>query len=194
MWSRELLGTDVYHIIHWFFLYSILGWIVESIYMSFCNKKLTNRGFMKGPMCPIYGQGALMVYFILRPVSNNYVLLYFAGAVLATVFEYIVGRIMVMMFGSFWWDYENKPFNYKGILCLESTVAWGFYTLFLFLFLHKFVMTVVNSYSYGIGIIIGRILIVYFIIDFTISLLKAIYENRPKVFDNLYESIRGRFS
>lgn len=194
MWSREILGTDVYHIIHWFFLYSILGWMVESAYMSICNRKLTNRGFMKGPICPIYGKGALLVYFILNPVSNNYILLYFTGAILATVFEYITAKIMLFLFGSVWWDYEEKPFNYKGILCLESTVAWGFYTLFLFLFLHKIVETIVNTYPYRTGIIIGRILIFYYIMDFTISLCKAKYENRPKVLGHLYESIRGRFS
>ena len=54
-WTRGILGTDLYHIVQWFLIYSMLGWLVESIYMSVCNRKLTNRGFMRGPMCPIYG-------------------------------------------------------------------------------------------------------------------------------------------
>lgn len=75
-WNRMILGFDSYHVILWFLLYSILGWIVESIYMSICNRKLTNRGFAKGPFCPIYGVGALTVYFVLRPYSSNGFLLF----------------------------------------------------------------------------------------------------------------------
>jgi len=87
MWTKELLGTDVYHLLACFVIYSILGWIVESIYMSFCNKKLTNRGFGTGPFCPIYGFGAVFGYMILRPLQGQYVKLYLAGAIIATVFD-----------------------------------------------------------------------------------------------------------
>ena len=123
-----MLGTDLYHLVLWFIVYSFLGWLVESIYMSICNRKITNRGFMKGPFCPIYGFGALLAYFILRPLEGNYFLLYLAGAILATAFEFLVGKLMLRFFGELWWDYKEKPFNYKGILCLESTLAWGLYT------------------------------------------------------------------
>ena len=74
------MGVDVYYVVHWFFIYSILGWTIESIYMSFCNKKLTNRGFIRGPICPIYGVGALTVYFVLRPFAGNYLELFVFGS------------------------------------------------------------------------------------------------------------------
>lgn len=191
MWSRELLGTDVYHIVHWFFVYSILGWLVESIYMSICNKKITNRGFIRGPICPIYGVGALSVYFILKPFSHNYILLYFCGAILATVLEYITAKLMIRIFGEVWWDYNNKPFNYKGILCLESTIAWGFYTIFMFAFLQKFVEAVVSGYPAVLGIRIGTIVIVYFMLDFTVSLLEAKIESMPKSVSEWQETIKA---
>jgi uncharacterized membrane protein len=127
--------------------------------MSFCNKKITNRGFMTGPFCPIYGVGALSVYFILRPLEGNYLALFFVGALLATTFEYLVARLMLYIFGNVWWDYHNKPLNYKGILCLESTMAWGLYTVLMFLFLQKFVVRIVNSYSYSLGVVIGTVII-----------------------------------
>ena len=76
MWDAPFLTTDFYHFANWFLIYSVLGWIVESIYMSLCNRKLTNRGFVRGPICPIYGVGALAAYFILSPVSGNYVAVY----------------------------------------------------------------------------------------------------------------------
>lgn len=176
IWDMPFLGTDidVYHVVHWLLIYSILGWVVESIYMSFCNRKLTNRGFIHGPMCPIYGVGALSVYFILRPLEGNLVALYFCGSFLATLLEYVTAVVMQRIFGCIWWDYNDKPFNYKGILCLESTIAWGFYTLFLFLFLHKWVNSFMTLYSRTVGIYINIALIVYYAIDFTISLIGAI--------------------
>lgn len=82
MWTHAVYGTDLYHFIQWFILYSFMGWVVESIYMSFCNRKLTNRGFAFSPFCPIYAVGALSVYGMLRPLEGQYVVLYLAGFLL----------------------------------------------------------------------------------------------------------------
>ena len=151
MWSREMFGTDVYHLVAAFILYSILGWTVESIYMSFCNRKLTNRGFGKGPFCPIYGFGGVLGYLILSPLSGHYIKLYFAGAVLATAFEYLVGRLMLKVFGEVWWDYNEKPCNYQGIICLESTIAWGFYAVIIIMFLHGKILGFIDRYDPAMG-------------------------------------------
>lgn len=190
MWTRQLLGTDVYHILHWFFVYSILGWIVESIYMSFCNKKLTNRGFIHGPICPIYGIGALSVYFILRPYSNNYIALYFLGTLLATTLEFFTAKLMIYIFGEVWWDYNDKPFNYKGILCLESTIAWGFYTVFLFAFLQRGVEKIVNLYSFETGVKLGTFVLMYFLLDFSVSLIEAKMDSMPKAVVSIHNTIK----
>ena len=115
MWNYEILGTDIYHLLAAFVLYSILGWALESTYMSFCNHKLTNRGFGKGPFCPIYGFGGVLGYLILSPLRGKLVKLYFLGAILATTFEYLVGIGMIRFLGELWWDYNNKPFNYRGL-------------------------------------------------------------------------------
>ena len=182
LWTKAVLGTDVYHIIQWFLIYSILGWVVESIYMSICNRRLTNRGFVKGPICPIYGVGALTVYFLLRPVGDNLYLLYFLGCVIPTLLEYVTARLMLSIFGEVWWDYSEKPFIYKGILCLESTLAWGFYTLGLFLFLHRGVEWVVNRYSFQTGTWLGGIILLLFFLDF----LHALYQKKK---DSLPDSL-----
>lgn len=189
MWTQQILGVDSYHVIQWFFVYSILGWCVESIYMSICNQKLTNRGFVKGPICPIYGFGALGVYFLLRPVSEDYILLYFCGAVAATAFEFLVGKGMHVLFGEIWWDYNEKPFNYKGIVCLESTIAWGFYTLIMFGFLQKIVENIVNSYSYQKGVFMGTVLIILFSADLGHSLYKAKKDELPYTARDIKEVI-----
>ena len=166
MFDKLILGRDVYHIVMWFLVYSILGWVVESVYISICNKKLTNRGFSRGPLCPIYGVGALTVYFILYPYSHNRVLLFLLGAILATLIEWITACIMQKLFGEVWWDYHDKPLNYKGILCLESTIAWGFYTLILFGVLQNFVERIVETIPRRIGEFAGVIIISVYLLDF----------------------------
>lgn len=172
-WTYELFGTDIYHIVSWFWIYSILGWLVESIYMSICFKKITNRGIIKGPICPIYGFGALFVYFTLRPLEGHYVLLYVIGAVLATVVEYVVAKLMIHYTGCVWWDYSQKPFNYKGILCLESTLAWGLYTILMFGFLHKVVMAFTDRVGVRTGRVLATMLGTYYIIAFIRAIMSA---------------------
>ena len=179
-WNRMIFGFDSYHVILWFLTYSILGWGVESIYMSICNKKLTNRGFATGPFCPIYGVGALTVFFALRPYSNNGLLLFVLGSLLATTIEFLTAVIMKRVFGEIWWDYNEKPFNYKGVLCLESSIAWGFYTLFLFLFLQRFVEGVVSRIPIQAGKIAGSVLLILFTIDFLHSLYVEKKEDIPE--------------
>ena len=193
-WNRMILGFDSYHVILWFLLYSILGWIVESIYMSICNRKLTNRGFAKGPFCPIYGVGALTVYFVLRPYSSNGFLLFLLGSLLATALELLTGIIMKRIFGEIWWDYHEKPFNYKGILCLESSIAWGFYTIGLFVFLHKFVEGFVNGIPMMAGKALGGFLAVLFTLDFANAFYREKREALPKQLIRIREGILNRFS
>ena len=173
MWSMELFGTDVYHLVSAFILYSMLGWLVESIYMSFCNRKITNRGFGKGPFCPIYGFGAVIGYLILRPMSGNLVAVYFAGAFLATTFEYIVGIGMIKLLGDLWWDYNEKPFNYKGIICLESTIAWGFYAVGIVAYLHGQVYRVIDMFSIEMGKRAIYIVLTIVVIDYMFQLAKV---------------------
>lgn len=189
MWNGTIFGNDLYHVVLWFLTYSVLGWLVESIYMSICNRKWTNRGFSKSPICPIYGVGALTVYFLLSPYSENRVMLFFLGALLATAIEWVTARIMERVFGEIWWDYTDKPFNYKGILCLESTLAWGLYTLILFGALHGFVVRIVNAIPVQIGNRIGLFLIFIYVVDFLVS----VYKEKREDFSPAISHMRERF-
>ena len=171
----------------WFLAYSILGWIVESIYMSICNREITNRGFTRGPMCPIYGFGALTVFFLLRPYSENPVQLFFMGMFLATALEFITARIMQKVFGEIWWDYREKPFNYQGIICLESSVAWGFYTVGLFLFLHNIIVNIVDYVPVLAGKIVGSMILVLYMIDFTMAMYREKKDALPDIPDKVLE-------
>ncbi|MDO5424342.1 MAG: putative ABC transporter permease [Eubacteriales bacterium] len=173
-------GTDLYHLLQWFFAYSILGWIVESIYMSLCAGHWVNRGFIFGPICPIYGFGALGVYYLLQPFEGNALVLYFAGAILATTFEFLVAHLMQHFFGEVWWDYHDKPFNYRGIICLESTLAWGVYTVVMFYFLQRGIAYVTDLYPKWLGYRLCAALILYYLADFGAHVLFARHPEAPE--------------
>lgn len=174
MWTKEIFGTDILQLVQCFIAYSMLGWLVESIYMSFCNRKLTNRGFAASPFCPIYGFGGVIGYLILHPLSDNLFVLYVAGALAATVFEYLVGILMVKVLGNLWWDYSKKPLNYKGIICAESTAAWGLYAVIIVNVLHKALLNVVDNIPMKAGIIACRIILIWYAVDFIYHLIHAL--------------------
>ena len=182
-WNRIIFGIDGYEVVMWFLTYSMMGWLVESIYMSFCNHKITNRGFAKGPFCSIYGFGALTVFFILRPYSDNSILLFFLGSFLATTLEFLTALVMKRIFGEIWWDYHEKPFNYRGIICLESSIAWGFYTLFLFMFLQNIVAAFVAMIPVRAGRAIGNLILIGYIMDFSATIYRQKKENLRESMD-----------
>lgn len=178
MLEKLLAGMDLYHFMAAFVLYSMIGWLVESIYMSICEKKITNRGFAKGPFCPIYGVGALGAVIMFTPIKDKYLLVYILGCIVATVFEFIVGKLMIRFLGSLWWDYNEKFLNYQGIICLESTLAWGLYALIIVHILHGKLMMVADLVNPKVGaIFIGAILTIV-AADYVTQLRKVFREKK----------------
>ena len=102
------------------------------------------------------------------------------GSILATFIEYVTAILMNRLFGEIWWDYNDKPFNYKGILCLESSIAWGIYTVILFVFLQGFVEGIVNRIPFTIGRTIGSLIIFAVVIDYIIVLRSEIKGRKLK--------------
>lgn len=190
MLSKEFFGTDLYHWICIFIAYSVLGWFVESTYMSICNRKLTNRGFGRGPFCPIYGVGAVVGYIILSPFKENYIWIYTIGAISATIFEYIVGILMLKFLGSIWWDYKNKPFNYKGIICLESTIAWGFYAVGIVYFLQNALHRLVDILHRDVGVFIIVAVLIGVTIDYSIQFMKIFNIDLNKSYEKVEKRIK----
>lgn len=142
LWSLDLNMYDIVNphevrqYVGMFFVWGVLGWCVETLYISWMNKKWTNRGFLYAPFCPIYGFGEFIGYKLLLLLPHNYFLYFFVGMIFCTLLELGVAKYMIWKTGYLWWDYTNRPFNYKGILCLESTIAWGVYAVLEFWFLH----------------------------------------------------------
>jgi uncharacterized membrane protein len=120
-----------------FYFYCFFGWCLESSYVSIREKRFVNRGFLRGPVLPLYGCGAVMMLFVSWPVKGNYLLMFLYGMAGATVLEYLTGAAMEKLFKMRYWDYSDQKINFRGYICLSSSVVWGLLTIFLSEVLHK---------------------------------------------------------
>ncbi len=118
--------------VFYFFFYSFIGWFFESCYCSVRPKKWVNRGFLRGPWCPIYGTGALVILILLVPLRSitpnlylNELIIFIVGMVVCDIVEFMTSYIMEKLFNARWWDYSDKRFNIQGRICLTHTMYWG---------------------------------------------------------------------
>ena len=119
-----------------FFFYCFCGWVWESCYVSAKQRQWVNRGFLHGPLLPIYGSGAIIILFVTLPVADNLWLVYVLGMLAATLLEYVVGAVMEQLFKVRYWDYTKQPCNLHGYICLTSSLAWGAFSILLVRVLH----------------------------------------------------------
>ena len=119
-----------------FYIYCFFGWCFESTYVSLRTGHWVNRGFMRSPFLPLYGSGAILLLVVSRPFVNNIFLTYIAGCIAATLLELLTGMAMEKLFKIKYWNYSNQRFNYKGHICLSSSIAWGFMTLLVTKVIH----------------------------------------------------------
>lgn len=113
-----------YYIFYSFIVYAFIGWIIEVIFHLYKDKKFINRGFLFGPVCPIYGVSAVF-FIVFLSQFNNIIFIFLGGAVLASIIELVTGYLMELMFNAKWWDYSNEKFNIKGYVCLKFSLIWG---------------------------------------------------------------------
>lgn len=119
-----------------FYFYCLCGWIWESCYVSVRQRQWVNRGFLHGPLLPIYGSGAIIILFAVIPVEDDLHLVWLFGMTAATALEYATGAAMERIFKVRYWDYSNQKFNLNGHICLTSSIAWGFFSILLVRFIH----------------------------------------------------------
>lgn len=136
----------------YYFFYSALGWFAESVYCSLGERKWINRGFLTGPLCPIYGAGAVVMTVFLGPLkelplpvnifgvkfSITPLLVFVVGMILADIVEFITSLAMEKLFHARWWDYSEKPFNIQGRICLQHTLYWGTASIVFIYAIHPF--------------------------------------------------------
>ena len=159
--------------ITFFFIYSFLGWVWESCYVSIKSHRWVNRGFLRMPMLPLYGSGAPIMLILTLPFPGNYVLQYCLGVIGPTILEYFTGWAMEKLFKMRYWDYSNQRFNIKGYICLTSSIAWGFFTLLMTYVLHPPIEHfVLNKIPPVVDYVVIAVVGVLFVLD-TIESAKA---------------------
>lgn len=141
----------MYQLLWIFFLYAFLGWCTEVSYAALRTGKFVNRGFLNGPVCPIYGCGVVVVLAWLEPLKGNFVLLFLGSVVLTSALEWATGFVLEKLFRQRWWDYSDKPFNLGGYICLEFSVMWGFACLFVVDILHPSIEFFIRLIPHAMG-------------------------------------------
>lgn len=173
-----------------FFIYSFLGWCVEVAFVAVTTGKVTNRGFLNGPVCPIYGCGMIGVLLALLPVEKNVWLLFLGGMVICSAVELFGGWILDKIFHMRWWDYSDKKFNIGGYVCLAFSFMWGMAVVFAVKFVHHPIMAVVKKIPFQIQIIIVVVCGVVFVVDMIVTLKNLIGINKSLgQLDKLAESL-----
>ena len=135
----------IYNYMLYFFIYSFLGWVCESIYCSCLQKKVINRGFLNGPVCPVYGVGALIIITGLWSYRDSMIAVFVMGVILTSLLEYVTATILEKLFHAKWWDYSKHKFNINGKVCLLNSTMFGFMSLFVIEILHPFVIDVLSK-------------------------------------------------
>jgi len=156
-----------------FLFYSFCGWLMETVLVSFNEKKFVNRGFLNGPFCPIYGVGMLGIAIICSHFIHNYLLVFILGMIAATTVEYITAWLLEVLFKASWWDYSEHRFNIKGRVCLSVSLYWGLLALIFIVFIQPFVLTQINRIDPKFLQIFFYLSSLIFIFDTIVSVISA---------------------
>lgn len=197
---------ELYYLISFFFIYGVLGWCVEVAFAAVKEGKFVNRGFLNGPICPIYGVGVVSVIYCLKAVENRLLILYLASVVLVTVIEGVTGLILDKLFHNKWWDYSNQPLNIGGYVCLLFSLAWGVFCVFIVKVFQPLVRGAVEYIPFWLGAVILVVCSVGMIADLYVTASAILKLNRrlesmekiaaelrelsDKMGENIYENVK----
>ena len=121
----DILGFSLYEMCLLFIVWSFIGWAIEVCAHALKMGEYSNRGFLSMPICPIYGFGVLIITILLHPFMDIPILMFICSSLICTTFELFVGVTMKMIFHNVWWDYSDEHFNFKGYICLKTSILWG---------------------------------------------------------------------
>lgn len=160
----------VYELLWMFLIYAFLGWCAEVIFHAVEIGDFANRGFLNGPICPIYGVGATLVISVLARVDNA-AAMFFVSMALTSVLELVTGFALKKIYHTSWWDYSDKPFNLGGYICLEFSILWGFACVGVMKILHPLTMDFIHI----IPPFVGKLLLIglygVFIADIIVTVM-----------------------
>lgn len=181
---------DFIQLVFYFYVYGFFGWVYESILVSIRTKRPTNRGFVKGPILPIYGLGATTILFMTGPFIKYPVVVFFVGMISATILEYFSGYILEKLFKVRYWDYTGYFGNIKGYICLVSVLIWGLFSDLTVYFIHRPVEALIKNIPDILFLPLVSVITVVFVVDLVKSFKKAydfktLVINAEKLYDNI---------
>jgi len=159
----------IYQYIILFFIYSFLGWLLEVIATLYKEHKFVNRGFLIGPLCPVYGHGCIIIIILLRKYYKDPLALFIMAVASCGILEYFTSYIMEKLFKARWWDYSDRKFNIAGRVCLENLILFGLWGLLIMYLINPLFITVLHKIPLNILKIIDIILVCSYLIDITIT-------------------------
>lgn len=163
-----------------FLFYSFIGWVLECIYCSVSETRkaketvIVNRGFLVGPLCPIYGCATTVMSLSLQPFSNNLWIVFFLGILVCDIVEYLTSLIMEKIFNARWWDYSNRFMNINGRICLQHSIIWGALSVIFIRFINPSVTQLILKFPQQYFNVFVYILLALFIVDFFIAVVATI--------------------
>lgn len=177
------------NILWYFMIYSIIGWMIEVSYHAVTMGKVVNRGFLNGPLCPVYGSGVLMVLMVVdlcgewfgfeTDLSRAKVIeLFIIGIIFATLIELIAGFLLDQLFHARWWDYRDRRFNLNGYICLEFSIYWGLGIAFVLRVIQPVFENIVNSIPVRISWILLSAFYIIFLVDIILTVLTILKLNK----------------
>ncbi|MDE5897101.1 MAG: putative ABC transporter permease, partial [Clostridia bacterium] len=168
----------LYEVFAYFFLYSFLGWVSEVAFHAITAGKFVNRGFLNGPVCPIYGTGVVAILLILGKWIDTPWLVLLIGIALPTLIELITGWALETFFHNKWWDYSARKFNVKGYICLEFSLLWGIAVLAVTEVVHPAVTWFAGLFGEITGTVLVALCAAAMIADLTVTVLQVFKLNR----------------
>ncbi|NCE63160.1 hypothetical protein D1159_00845 [Pseudoflavonifractor sp. 524-17] len=162
----------------YFFLYAFLGWCSEVCYAALKTGDFVNRGFLNGPLCPIYGFGAVTVIFLLTPLRDNLPLLFLGSVLLTSALEWLTGFVLEKLFHQKWWDYSDMPFQLNGYICLMFSILWGFACLIVVDMIHPAMQALVGRIPFAAGVVLLVLLMLAALADLGATVAAMVGFNR----------------
>ena len=157
-----------------FLVYSFVGWVMETCYCWICTKKFVNRGFLIGPVVPIYGTGGVLAYVLLKRYLDMPLVLFIMSIIICSLLEYFTSYYMEKLFKTRWWDYSNRKFNINGRVCLFNMICFGILSLVIMYGVNPFLLDIIHKIDPMVLKTVVSILMTIFLIDLGIS-TKIIY-------------------
>ena len=152
-----------------FMMYSVIGWITETIYVTIRSKKFVNRGFLLGPYCPIYGFGGMLVSILLVKYMDSPLVMFGMSIIIFSILEYFTSYILEKIFKTRWWDYSKRKYNINGRICLETMIPFGILGMFVMYLVNPILLKFVYSIPDNLLNVLSIIILIIFIIDNIIS-------------------------